>query len=82
MADELRLTNRFQKSFGKLDRRNQERVRTAIEGLSANPHLGKPLKGELSGDWSLRAGVYRVLYSIEGNIVWIETVRHRREAYR
>ena len=82
MAAELRLTRRFQRSFEKLDRATRERVKKAVGELSDNPRHGKPLRGELEGEWSLRTGNYRVLYSIDGNIVWIETVRHRKEVYR
>ena len=82
MAVELRLTRRFQRSFGKLDRTVRQRVQERAGELSDNPHLGKPLRGNLEGEWSLRVGEYRVLYTIEGSIVWVETVRHRRDAYR
>ena len=79
---ELRLTNRFQRSFERLDKSVRKRVRESMSELAGNPHLGKPLKGELSGEWSLRIGEYRVLYTIDKNIIWLETVRHRRESYR
>jgi|GEM_PF-208426 len=53
----------------------------------------KELESDLSGDvrrltnftpeYSLRVGVYRVLFEIEeGNRVIVYRVRHRREAYR
>lgn len=82
MAAEIRLTRRFQKSFEKLDKRVGARVREAIGKLADDPFLGKPLRGELAGEWSLRVGEHRVLYVVEEGVVWIETVRHRREAYR
>ena len=82
MAIELRLTRRFRKSFEKLDRETKERVKKAVGELAENPGKGKQLKGELTGEWSLRVGNHRVLYALEGGIAWIETVRHRREAYR
>ena len=82
MPAELRLTRRFQKSFEKLDRTIQDRVEKAVGELADNPHLGKPLKGELAGEWSLRVGEYRILYSIDKAIIWVETVRHRKEVYR
>ncbi len=82
MASEVRLTRRFLKSFERLDQKLQSRVKEAVGELRENPQKGKPLKGELSGEWSLRIGDYRVLYTIEKNIVWIETVRHRKEVYR
>ena len=82
MPAELRLTKRFQKSFEKLDRITRDRVEKAVGELADNPRLGKSLKGELDGEWSLRVGEYRVLYSVDKAIVWIETVRHRKDVYR
>jgi mRNA-degrading endonuclease RelE of RelBE toxin-antitoxin system len=79
---EVRLTNRFQKSYGRLDRVTQNRVRAAVGMLRADPRRGKPLKGDLAGEWSLRVGNHRVLYTIDGHVVWVQTVRHRREVYR
>lgn len=55
-----------------------------IRSLQVNPHLGKPLRGELSGKWSLRIGDYRIIYVIyehEKTIV-LYNVRHRKVAYR
>ena len=82
MASEIRLTRRFLKSFERLDRKVQEWVKETVGKLREDPKLGKQLRGELSGEWSLRIGDYRVLYTIEKNIVWVETVRHRKEVYR
>jgi len=82
VASEVRLTRRFQKSFERFDRKIQKRVKEAVGELRENPHKGKHLKGELAGEWSLRVGEYRILYIVEKDIVWVETVRHRKEVYR
>lgn len=42
----------------------------------------KPLHGEMTDSWRLRAGDYRVLFTIEGSTMYIFGVRHRSEAYR
>ena len=50
------------------DRRIQERIRTRIDGLAHEPEQqGKPLKGELFGFRSLRAGGqrYRIIYRVD-----------------
>ena len=36
-----------------------------IRDLEINPRIGKPLKGELTGIWSLRAVDYRILYMLD-----------------
>jgi mRNA-degrading endonuclease RelE of RelBE toxin-antitoxin system len=45
---------------------------------------GKPLRGQLRQMRSLRVGAYRVLYRFvaPSKTVFVETVRHRSEAYR
>ena len=54
-----------------------------IDDLSENPRPrgSKRLRGKI--DYSLRTGVYRILYEIDDDerIVTVERVRHRREAY-
>lgn len=61
-----------------------KRIDEAVRRLAENPHLGKPLRGELRGKWSLRVGDYRVIYVVEEaeRRVVLFAVRHRRSAYR
>ncbi len=42
----------------------KRKLRAALEKLAAEPQLGKALKAELEGLWSLRVGRYRVIYRI------------------
>lgn len=49
-----------------------------------NPRLiGKPLKGELADKWRYRVGNYRILASIQDEIVTIVVVEigHRKDIY-
>jgi mRNA interferase RelE/StbE len=69
----------------RLDARLRARVETAIERLASNPRTAgdvKPLQG--SGDWRLRVGKYRVIYSIddEAKTVTVLEVVKRGDAYR
>jgi mRNA-degrading endonuclease RelE of RelBE toxin-antitoxin system len=53
--------------------------------LAENPHrVGKPFSGDLAGLWFARRGEYRVVYSIEEDIVTVTIPRlgHRRDGYR
>jgi len=56
---------------------------SVIRNLEINPHLGKPLRGELSGKWSLRIGDYRIIYVIDEHekTVTLYNVKHRKLAY-
>lgn len=55
-----------------------------IDGLQENPRPAdaKRLKG--IRDYSLRVGVYRILYDVddESGTITVYRVKHRREAYR
>jgi len=59
-------------------------VDDAIDRLASDPLKGKPLKGQLGHLRALRVGVSRVVYrfDVSSEVVIVETVRHRSEAYR
>lgn len=79
---QLFLTRRFLKRYESLPKEVQKNVRGALETLPHNPFTGKRLSGVLEGEYSLRVGRYRILYTIQGKKIFAETVRHRKEAYR
>ena len=72
------------KEMSALPRRDQERIFAAFQMLRQNPFLGKKLEGEFDGAWSLRVWPYRILYTIERQIVTVTViaVRHRKDSYR
>jgi mRNA interferase RelE/StbE len=81
------LANAAEKEYAYLLKTNKnvfERVRRALHDLAKDPHAGKPLKLAFKGKWSYRVGMYRIVYSIERNIltVFILDIGHRRDAYR
>lgn len=41
-----------------------------------------PLHGDMAGSFRLRLGDYRVLFTLQDNVMRIFGVRHRSEAYR
>ena len=59
-------------------------VISAINDLSQDPFRGKSLVGDFYGFYSLRVGVYRVVYSIDQGKIMIEIIRigHRKDVYR
>ena len=40
----------------------KRKIRAAVADILDNPGCGKPLRGELTGLWSLRVGRHRVIY--------------------
>ena len=59
-------------------------LRDAIDGLAENPRPAgcKKLIGS-DNDYRIRVGTYRILYTIEDNILTITVVKvaHRKDAY-
>jgi mRNA interferase RelE/StbE len=73
-----------QKSLGKIDRQDQDRIISAIESLSENPRPEgcKKLSGRPA--WRIRIGTYRVIYEIQDGklIIVVIDIGHRKEIYR
>lgn len=80
---QLVLTPRAARNIERLDQHVRKQVARRINLLAEGPRLGKPLKGRLRGKRSLRAGNYRVIYSLDTaqHKIIIERVGHRREIY-
>ena len=59
------------------------RIDSALDSLKINPYKGKHLKLSLKGNYSLRVGVYSIIYSIEQNLVTVHVFKigHRRNIY-
>ena len=74
-----------EKDLRKLDATVQRRALRAIDGLAREPRPPDCRKLVGSGDaFRIRIGDHRVIYTVDDAvcIVAIESVRHRREAYR
>jgi mRNA interferase RelE/StbE len=61
----------------------RERIKRAIETrLMTEPQeYGLPLRKNLGGYWKLRVGDYRVVFKVEGEIVYVLAIRHRKHVY-
>jgi len=73
----------LKKTFGN-DIQIKRRLDSVLRRLKTDPYLGKALRGELSGKWSLRIGDYRVIYTIneDERTVMLYHVKHRKTAYK
>ena len=82
---EIRIARRAAKSLAALQRRDQQRIRAAIELLAKDPR--PPACIAMSGEESVyrvRVGDYRIVYEAFDDVLVIHVVRigHRREVYR
>ena len=77
-----------EKQYLKLDKRTRKRIKKSLEelGVVENPlfhHNVRPLTGELKGDFRLRVGDWRLLFTSdkEKKIIHIYAILPRGNAY-
>ena len=85
MAYEIIIKPSAEKSFAKLEKAQQIKIIKAIENLATNPRPQgfKKLKS-LAELYRIRVGNYRIIYSIDNNVLIITVVKigHRKEIYK
>lgn len=82
---QVRIARRAVKALAALPRREQQRIRAAIELLADNPR--PPSCVALAGEdhaYRVRVGDYRIVYEVidEELVIHVVRVCHRREVYR
>jgi mRNA interferase RelE/StbE len=77
MTYRLRLSRRVQADVDALPGHVRQRVRRTIALLAENPRpeTAKALYGELKGYYRIRVDAYRIIYTIDDDIVVVEIVR-------
>ncbi len=85
MAYEIIIKPSAEKSFARLEKALQIKIIKAIENLAVNPRPQgfKKLKS-LTELYRIRVGDYRIIYSIDNNVLIITVVKigHRKEIYK
>ncbi len=57
------------------------KIKKAIKKIGDNPNVGKPLRYKLKGCFSVRVPPFRIIYEIEGEVVWLHKFDHRDGVY-
>jgi mRNA interferase RelE/StbE len=80
----VELSKGAEKSLINLDKKNQQRVVFALEGLEKDPFVGKKLQGPLKGLWSIRILPFRIVYSISKKkvVVTVVAIGDRKDIYK
>ena len=75
---------KFLKKLAASDRSILERIIKTLDSLQINPFQGKPLKHGMKGQYSLRVGVYRIIYKVDQRIitVFVLDIGHRKHIYQ
>ena len=82
---EIRFDLYARKALDAIDKPDRRRILARVGLLADNPHPAGAimLKGR-HGDWRIRVGDYRVIYTVDHEIlvVLVIDVAHRRDIYR
>jgi mRNA interferase RelE/StbE len=86
MSYDVELRSPARRSLDRLPAKAFDAVIAFISGpLAENPRrVGKPLRHEFEGTYSVRVGPYRILYEIDDviRIVAVIRIAHRADVYR
>jgi mRNA interferase RelE/StbE len=79
----VELTGQALEQFARLPRGIQERVRKILHRLKDWPNVSgvKALLGDLAGWYRLRTGDYRIRFYVQGEIIVVDQIGHRRDFY-
>ena len=79
----LRISSRAESEIKKISHPHQKAIILALTEIKEEPFLGKPLTRELTGKFSFRVGVYRIIYKVnkKDKVIDILTAGHRATVY-
>lgn len=79
----VRLQPNAEKSLNKLQEKDQTKIKRILYELSSNPFIGKKLKGDLDGNYTVRSWPYRIVYKIikKELIIIVVKIGHRQGVY-
>ncbi len=75
----VKVTFRVKKELRLISLQHQKAILEVFEDLQSDPFLGKPLTRGLTGKFSYRIGMYRIIYKVvkKDRLVLIITAGHR-----
>ena len=77
----LRLPNELLAFVSHLPPTIKIKLRHALDDLLRDPNLGKPLRAELMGWWSLRVGRFRIIYRPQELVLEVIAIGPRSTSY-
>jgi mRNA interferase RelE/StbE len=79
----LRISSKAENEIKKISHPHQRAIILAFVEIKEEPFSGKPLTRELTGKFSFRVGVYRIIYKVnkKDKIIDILTIGHRATVY-
>lgn len=82
MDYKLQISKKSLEVLKKLDRPKKEEIIKVFNKILKDPFSFKPLRYELKGLYRARIGKYRIIFRIDNDVVFIESIEHRKKVYR
>lgn len=81
---QLKLTTRAKRELKNISHRHQLVLATIFEEIKEDPNISKTLTRELTGKYSYKVGVFRIVYKVntKDKIILILTAGHRATVYK
>ena len=78
------LSRQAEHSYKKLEEKVKAQIQDCLISLEEEVYCGKPLHGDLKGNYSLRVGKLRIIYmiSVKDKIVYIISIGARKTVYQ
>lgn len=80
----LRISSKAATEIKKISHPHQKAIILALAEIREEPFFGKPLTRELTGRFSFRVGVYRIIYKVnkKDRVIDVLTAGHRATVYQ
>ena len=80
----ISLSKNSEKEFSRLPKPEQKKVLKKLKALRNAPFVGKPLTGELTNFFSIKAWPYRIIYEFDRSSknIRVHKIQHRQGAYK
>ncbi len=80
---EVRISSRAEKQIKQIKKIYKIAILSALEELREDPYVGKPLSKDLTGRFSYKISVYRIIYKVRerDKVVNILSAGHRSTVY-
>jgi len=71
-------TDKFERDVRRIkDKGLKDKLQKQIDKIADDPEIGKPLRYNLQGEWSIHVRPYRLIYKVEGDKLILLRFEHR-----
>lgn len=84
MIYDVRFFSKAEKDLDKISDKDKTRIKKSLVSLVQDPFIGKKLKGNFFGYYSLRVWPYRIIYCVRNHecLIIIIRISQRKDAYK